>query len=96
MQLPWKYSIRPKLCLLWQRKQNVKFDEELVTEAELHLRQFFEDRVHTRFAEHQLFITDRLGSGYSHDESRYQGIRSLDGVSNFLAVPIGECRWPFG
>lgn len=71
-------------------KQNVKFDEELVTEAELHLRQFFEDRVHTRFAEHQLFTTDKLGSGYSHDESRYLWVFDpLDGVSNFLAgIPI--------
>ena len=34
--------------------QSLKFDEELVTAAELHLMQFFHDRLHKHFPEHQV------------------------------------------
>jgi myo-inositol-1(or 4)-monophosphatase len=54
------------------------------------LRQYFERQVHARFAQHQVFNLNSLGSGYSHDESRYVWVFDpLDGVSNFLAgIPI--------
>lgn len=68
----------------------VKFDEELVTQAELHLSGFFQDQLRSRFSEHQVFDNRRSGEDYSHEEKRYLWIfDALDGVANFQAgIPI--------
>ena len=68
----------------------IKFDEELVTEAELHLVNFFQDELHTHFPEHQVFENSQGNKDYSHEEKRYLWIYdALDGVANFQAgIPI--------
>ncbi len=71
-------------------RHGIKFDEELVTSAELHLRQSFEKEVRAEFPAHRVFDTQQLGTAYAHDETRYLWVYDpLDGVSNFLAgIPI--------
>lgn len=68
----------------------IKFDESLVTEAELHLRDFFKDHLYRRFPEHQVYENRRGNSGYTHEKERYVWIFDpLDGVANFQAgIPI--------
>ena len=68
----------------------VKFDEELVTEAEIHLSNFFQYQLHSRFSEHQVFENRRDSEDYSHEGKRYLWIFDpLDGVANFQAgIPI--------
>lgn len=68
----------------------VKFDESLVTEAELHGREFFQERLYSRFPEHQVFNNSQGQGGYTHEKKRYIWIFDpLDGVANFQAgIPI--------
>lgn len=71
--------------------QTQKFDESLVTEAELHLRDSFHDQLHARFPEHQVFNGNLNGDGgYTHEGKRYLWIYdALDGVANFQGgIPI--------
>ncbi len=69
---------------------NIKFDEELVTEADFHLMDFFQDQLKTHFPEHQVFMNNQANKEYTHDEKRYLWIYDpLDGVANFQAgIPI--------
>lgn len=71
-------------------KAQVKFDEGLVTEAEIHLRERFQDRLFASFPEHQLFMNNQAGDGYTHEGRRCLWIYdALDGVANFQAgIPI--------
>ena len=71
-------------------RRGIKFDEELVTKAEWHLRQQFERQVQEQFPRHQLFDGNLNQDAYAHDETRYLWVFDpLDGVSNFLAgIPI--------
>lgn len=73
-----------------QGRHGIKFDEELVTKAEVHLRQYFENRIKLQFPQHQLFSPHYSQEKYAHDETRYLWVFDpLDGVSNFLAgIPI--------
>jgi myo-inositol-1(or 4)-monophosphatase len=73
-----------------QGDANVKFDEELVTKAEIHLSGFFRERVTRQFPEHLVFLSDRLEEGYSHGQNRYLWIFDpLDGVDNFqTGIPV--------
>ncbi len=81
-----------------------KFDETLVTEAEIHMRECFQDQLYTRFPEHQVFTThDGKESGYTHEGKRYLWVYDpLDGVANFQAgIPVWgislalvENNWP--
>jgi len=48
---------------------HVKFDEELVTEAELHLREFFQDQLQAHFPEHQVFKNNQEEKAYTHEEN---------------------------
>ena len=68
----------------------VKFDEGLVTEAELHLAEFFQDQLDAHFPEHQVFSNNQQEKEYTHEEKRYVWVYdSLDGVANFQAgIPI--------
>jgi myo-inositol-1(or 4)-monophosphatase len=68
----------------------IKFDEELVTEADYHLMAFFQEQLNDRFPEHQVFRNDQAKTEYTHDETRYLWIFDpLDGVANFQAgIPI--------
>jgi myo-inositol-1(or 4)-monophosphatase len=71
-------------------KPDVKFDDDLVTDAELFLKDFFQGRLKARFPEHLLFQYDQHHKGYSHEGGRYLWIFDpLDGVANFQAgIPI--------
>lgn len=73
-----------------QGKSGVKFDEELVTTAELHLRQYFVDALKSRYPAHQLFYNNQGGKAYTHEDKRYLWIHdSIDGVDNFqTGIPI--------
>lgn len=68
----------------------VKFDSELVTEAELHLVDFFRSQLQTQFPEHGMFGDELPRQDYVHGEKRYLWIYdALDGVANFQAgIPI--------
>lgn len=84
-------------------KPDLKFDEELVTEAELHLREVFQELLQDCFPEHQVFANNRQDSDYSHDEKRYLWIfDALDGTANFqagipawgMSLALLENFWP--
>ena len=68
----------------------VKFDEELVTSAELSLVSFFRERLNTVFPGHGVFGDPLPSEDYSHGEKRYLWIYDpMDGVANFQAgIPI--------
>jgi myo-inositol-1(or 4)-monophosphatase len=83
--------------------KDVKFDEGLVTEAELQLREFFQDQLFARFPDHKVYKSDRGDDGYTHGAKRYLWIYDpLDGVANFQAgipvwgtsVALFENHWP--
>lgn len=71
-------------------KDRIKFDEALVTEAELHLSEFFRDELRSNFPEHRVFSDSQAETEYSHGAKRYLWIYDpLDGVANFQAgIPI--------
>ena len=71
-------------------KLTLKFDQDLVTNAELKLSQLFQDRLYDRFPEHRIFKNTQDDSQYSHEEKRYLWVfDAIDGVSNFQAgIPI--------
>lgn len=71
-------------------KFQVKFDENLITEAELELTEFFQERLKASFPEHQIFEQDQEDRDYTHDGTRYLWIYDpLDGAANFQAgIPI--------
>jgi myo-inositol-1(or 4)-monophosphatase len=71
-------------------KTQVKFDENLITEAELHLKDFFQTHMAGRFPDHHIFNKDDVGDAYSHEGGRYLWIFDpIDGVDNFQAgIPI--------
>lgn len=68
----------------------VRFDQAVVTEAELELTELFQEQLGAQFPEHQVFRHDQLSENYSHDERRYLWIFDpLEGVANFQAgIPI--------
>lgn len=71
-------------------KPDVKFDDELVTEAELFLMDLFQEHLKARFPEHLVFKYDQQNKGYTHEGKRYLWIFDpIDGVANFQAgIPI--------
>ena len=84
-------------------REDVKFDEGLVTEAELHLTDFFQSELYRRFPDHQLYGNNEDRQTYSHDENRYLWVFDpMDGVANFqagipiwgLSVALLENFWP--
>lgn len=68
----------------------VKFDEALVTEAELVLAEQFNQELMTRFPEHQVFGDVPLKTEYVHGQEGCLWIYdALDGVANFQAgIPL--------
>ncbi|OQY58770.1 MAG: inositol monophosphatase [Desulfobacteraceae bacterium 4572_88] len=71
-------------------KAHVKFDDGLITTAELRLAELFREELHASFPEHQVFQNNPVSEEYTHDEERYLWIYDpLDGVANFQAgIPI--------
>ncbi|NSW84936.1 MAG: inositol monophosphatase [Syntrophobacteraceae bacterium] len=68
----------------------VKFDEELVTEAELHLVDYFRKQLEARFPEQGIFGDPLPSEDYVHGQKGFLWIYdALDGVANFQAgIPI--------
>lgn len=68
----------------------VKFDENLVTQAELHMRAFFQRQAQASFAGHRIFPVQDLDDSYSHGDQRYLWVFDpIDGVDNFQAgIPV--------
>jgi myo-inositol-1(or 4)-monophosphatase len=68
----------------------IKFDEGLVTEAEIQLTEFFQDQLQANFPEHQIFKNNQEDHEYTHEGKKSVWIYDpLDGVANFQAgIPI--------
>ena len=84
-------------------QSNVKFDDGLVTQAELDLTDLFQNRLRSEFPDHQIFNNNHEIGDYTHEGKRYVWIFDpLDGVANFQAgLPIWgtslallENAWP--
>lgn len=71
-------------------KQGLKFDESLVTEAEIEVNGIFADRLKSAYPRHRTLSEIHEDRDYSHEEKRYVWIFDpLDGVANFQAgIPI--------
>lgn len=78
------------LKLYGKGRPGVKFDEGLVTEAELRLTDFFKEQLSAFFPGHGVFGDPLPDQDYLHGEKRYLWIHDpLDGVANFQAgIPI--------
>ena len=64
--------------------RHIKFDEALVTEADSHLMNFFQDQLDNHFPEHQVFKNNPENKDYTHDGKRYIWIYDpLDGGGQF-------------
>jgi myo-inositol-1(or 4)-monophosphatase len=81
-----------ELALRYYGKGNpeIKFDEELVTEAELNLSDFFRNQLRAKFPEHRIFGEETMAVGYTHDAGGHVWVFDrLDGVANFQAgIPV--------
>ena len=82
---------------------HIKFDNELVTEAELHLIDFFQNQIQNAFPEHQLFTNNHQSDAIENGKKTYLWIfDALDGVANFqagipmwgMSVSLMENLWP--
>lgn len=79
------------------------FDQDLVTQAELHLNDLFQQQVVSRFADHQIYGIEPVKEGYTHGGKRYLWVLDpLDGVDNFqsgipiwgMSLALYENHWP--
>jgi len=84
-------------------RPQVKFDESVVTEAELQLTDVFQNQLREQFPEHQLFRFGEVNEDYSHGQKRYLWIFDpLEGVANFqggipiwgMSIALLENFWP--
>ena len=83
-------SGKEALSFYGKGKSSLKFDEELVTKAELHLASFFQDQLGKKFPKHQVLINNQVKKDYTHKEKRYLWVYDpLDGIANFQAgIPV--------
>ena len=82
---------------------DLKFDEALVTEAELHLTDFFQEQVRSQFPDHQVFMNNQAETEYSHEGKRYLWVFDpIDGADDYqtgipvwgMSVALLENFWP--
>jgi myo-inositol-1(or 4)-monophosphatase len=73
-----------------QGKGSAKFDEGLVTRAELDISDHFRQLLDKQYPDHLVFTSKTLDTGYTHDSRRYLWIFDpIDGVDNYQAgIPI--------
>jgi len=71
-------------------KGSAKFDQGLVTRAELQISQHFQDLLNSQYPDHRMFTSKTLDTAYTHDSRRYLWIFDpIDGVDNYQAgIPI--------
>jgi myo-inositol-1(or 4)-monophosphatase len=81
----------------------VRFDDGLVTEAELRLSDLFRNRLLEQFPGHRVFGSTEESNEYSHEGKRYLWVYdALDGVANFqggiptwgMSVALLDNFWP--
>jgi len=67
-----------------------KFDQRLVTQAELQIGRHFQELLAAQYPDHQLFTSTTPDTAYTHDDRRYLWIFDpIDGVDNYQAgIPI--------
>jgi myo-inositol-1(or 4)-monophosphatase len=79
------------------------FDRELVTQAELHLINRFQEIISSHFPDHLAYGQSDLDEGYTHENKRYLWVFDpLDGVDNFqsgipiwgMSLALYENYWP--
>ena len=84
-------------------RPQVKFDQGVVTEAEIQLTEYFQAQLHQKYPGHQLFSYDEVNQDYSHEGKRYLwSFDPLEGVANFqagiplwgLSLALLENFWP--
>jgi myo-inositol-1(or 4)-monophosphatase len=84
-------------------RPQVKFDQGVVTEAEIQLTEYFKEQLHRHFPGHRLFSVDEVNENYSHEGKRYLWtFDPLEGVANFqagiplwgLSMALLENFWP--
>jgi len=71
-------------------KGPVKFDEGLVTRAELQISRCFQQLLDDQYPDHRMFTSKTLDTSYTHGNRRYLWIFDpIDGVDNYQAgIPI--------
>ena len=71
-------------------KSQVKFDETLVTEADIRLTEYFKEKLFAHFPEHQIFNNTQGDREYTHEGKRYVWVYDpIDGIANYQAgIPI--------
>ena len=71
-------------------KTRVKFDQGMVTEADLRIADYFQEKLNKRFPDHHIFRYDELNEKYSHEGKRFLWIFDpIEGVANYQAgIPI--------
>lgn len=67
-----------------------KFDEGLVTRAELQINNHFQQLLDNQYPDHRMFTSKTPDTAYTHDSGRYLWIFDpIDGVDNYQAgIPI--------
>jgi len=68
----------------------LKFDQSLVTEAEVQLTELFQEQLRGNFPDHQVLTSSLRPRDYTHEGKRYLWIHDpVEGVANFQAgIPI--------
>ncbi len=71
-------------------RPQVKFDQGMVTEADIQLTEFFQDQLKEHFPQDSVFKFGMVNEDYSHEETRYLWIFDpIEGVANYQAgIPI--------
>ncbi len=71
-------------------RSTTKFDQGLVTRAELQISQHFQQTLNSHYPDHLMFTSKSLDTAYTHDSRRYLWIFDpIDGVDNYQAgIPI--------
>ncbi|MEW5908854.1 MAG: inositol monophosphatase family protein [Thermodesulfobacteriota bacterium] len=84
-------------------KTHLKFDDELVTQAEVHLVDRFEKKIALQFPSHQVYRNNKKMDDYRTGEQTFLWVfDAIDGVANFqagiplwgISLSIIENFWP--
>ena len=86
----WKWGQEALKFYSHENKARSQFNQDLVTQAELHLIDAFQDKMKKHYPDHLIFGRDSLDEGYTHDAKRYLWVFDpLDGVDNFQSgIPL--------
>jgi myo-inositol-1(or 4)-monophosphatase len=91
------------LSFYGNRRIHLKFDGELVTQAEILLVDLFETQIQDRFPAHQVYKNNQQIEAYTHGAEKFLWVfDAIDGVANFqagipiwgMSIAILENYWP--